>query len=107
MDWHPAPDADPRKPQHPITDSQARDNWRAWAAWLRSSRLDGLAALLLEAAGPVGFVSAQLLYMGRPLIGPGAAQLAGLLESGESTKEFLTYLSTEGEEVRQSLKEQA
>jgi hypothetical protein len=63
---------------------------------LRRQKLDGLAILLLEAAGPLNFIAAQLLYIGQPLVPPGAgAQLnaiAQLLEQDDEARNFAALL---------------
>jgi len=96
MDSHQVSDAVITKFPAPPRESYLRDTWRGWGDMLRRRRLAGLAAWLLEAGRPLALVSAQFLYMGWPLFGPGAATLAKLLESEDNTTEFLAYLGSGG-----------
>jgi hypothetical protein len=66
--------------------------WQDWGEQVRRRNLSGLVAWLLDAARPVAFISAQLLYMGSPFIGVGAQRIAGLLESDEAADAFADYL---------------
>jgi len=72
--------------------SNSRRRWRHWGNALRKHELQDLAAWLLEAAGPFALISAQLLYMGTPLLGSEAHHLARLLESDENRLEFVRLL---------------
>lgn len=64
-----------------------------WGARLRALRLDGLAVALLDAAGPLRILGAQMLYIAQPALGlfggrDTAGELARLLEDPDS----LAYL---------------
>ena len=48
---------------------QARSDWSKWAESLRRLKLDGFAAWLLEAGGPLTILGAQAVYMSQPFIG--------------------------------------
>ncbi len=73
-----------------------RAYWPMWMDSLRRLKLDGIAAWLIEAAGPLNMVAAQLLYIGQPLASPRAgAQLnaiAQLLEQGDEARTFAALL---------------
>jgi hypothetical protein len=75
--------------------SKSREQWQQWGNTLRKYQLHDLAAWVLEAAGPLALISAQLLYMGMPLLGPRAGRLAHLLESDEDTRDFLRILEAD------------
>jgi hypothetical protein len=82
---------------HPVT----RPDWSTWAAFLREHRLDGLAAWLLEAAGPLTLLVAQFLYVGGPLFRPTFTPLqinglARLLEDPQQARDFAAFLREEG-----------
>lgn len=77
-----------------------RELWPVWAAALRRWRLDGAAAALVEGAGPLSMLLAQLMYIGQPLAqatGPGAsyAALARLLDNPQQAAQFAAYLREE------------
>ncbi len=76
---------------------EARSTWPAWSEFLRSRGLEGLAAWVLEAAGPLTVLGAQALYLGSPLLRPMLPEdqveaLAGLLEDPEETHAFTSFL---------------
>jgi hypothetical protein len=71
---------------------KSRQRWQHWGNVLRKRELQDLAAWLLEAASPLALISAQLLYMGTPLLGSDAGHLARLLESEEDRQEFVDSL---------------
>lgn len=48
--------------------SSDRHIWRIWARNLHKWGLAGWAALLLEAAGPLNLIAAQMIYMVHPLV---------------------------------------
>ncbi len=63
---------------------------------LRRQGLAGLAGFVLEAAGPLNIVGAQLIYAGQPLL-PGAREgawgaLAQMLEEEDETRAFTALL---------------
>ena len=79
---------------------ESRPDWTAWADFLRQRGLDGLAAWLLEAAGPLTVLGAQFLYLGGPLLRPAVPPtqlnlLAALLEDPEQARSFAAYLRRE------------
>jgi hypothetical protein len=79
-----------------------RDHWREWSEVLRRHRLEGIAAWLLEAGGPLSLISAQLLYVGEPWLGGGAHELARLLESDAESMAFVRYLESGSHDVPES-----
>jgi hypothetical protein len=71
--------------------------WRIWAGYLQRLGLDGFAAGLLEAAGPLSLIMAQLLYIGQPFFPSMAAQaqfhaFSELLEDCTETRSFIKFL---------------
>jgi hypothetical protein len=70
--------------------------WTQWIESLRRLGLDGLAAWLLEVAGPFNLIGAQLLYMGQPFVAPqwnnGINALANLLEQEDEARAFAALL---------------
>ena len=70
--------------------------WPEWIDALRSRGLDGFAAWLLEAGGPIHIVGAQLLYLGQPFVsnqaGDGIRALASLLEQEDEARAFAARL---------------
>ena len=79
---------------------KSHDPWPSWAAFLRRYRLENIAAWLLESSGPLAIVSAQLIYMGGPLLQPFLRRdqmdaLAILLENQDEGQAFLAYLHEE------------
>jgi hypothetical protein len=73
-----------------------RAYWPLWIDSLRKQGLTELAAWLLEAAGPLNILGAQLLYLGQPFIPSAAAQgwhaLANLLEQEDESRAFSALL---------------
>jgi hypothetical protein len=85
------------------TDSvpELRACWPQWAAFLHHRSLESLAAWLLEAAGPLGALGAQAVYLGEPLLRPlfsnrQLASLVSLLENDGEAHAFAAYLREEG-----------
>ena len=75
---------------------QARSDWSKWAESLRRLKLDGFAAWLLEAGGPLTILSAQAVYMSQPFIGgKNLNSLAQMLEEDDQTQAFARYLRGE------------
>lgn len=70
--------------------------WSEWAETLRRRGLDGFAAWFLEAAGPLNILGAQLLYIGKPMLGSNWDEriqaAARLLEDDEESQAFIEYL---------------
>ena len=54
-----------------------------FVAWLHRAGLDTVAADVLEAAGPLAFLGAQLSYIAEPFVGQGAADFGRQLERPE------------------------
>ncbi len=58
--------------------------------------MEGFATWILEAAGPLNFIGAQLIYIGKPFLNPGweehAKAIARLLEDEEEARAFIEYL---------------
>ena len=73
-----------------------RTYWPQWTESLRRMGLDGFAAWLLEAGGPVNILGAQLLYIGQPFAtrqaGGGIRALANLLEQEDEARAFAALL---------------
>ena len=78
-----------------------RKFWPEWARFLHRWGLDNVAAALLETAGPLTIILAQLVYFSQPLIGQGQSTrqrlqaLAGLFEDQEESRSFAIYLREE------------
>lgn len=77
--------------------------WQTWAEHLHRWGVGDFAASFLEAARPVNLVSAQLVYIGQPVLSAflpaeHLAALAGTLEDPEETLAFIQVL-------RQALRE--
>lgn len=79
-----------------------QERWRQWGDALRRHQLQGIVGWLLEASGPLALVAAQLLYIGRPLLGTRAHELAQLLESDEQLLEFAGYLQSGTSSIQRS-----
>ena len=75
---------------------QPRSEWSIWAESLRRFKLDGLAAWLLEAGGPLTILGAQAVYLGQPFLGGNKLDsFARMLEEEEETQAFARYLRGE------------
>src|SRR5688572_5564152 len=75
---------------------QARSDRSTWAESLRRLKLDGFAACLLEAGGPLTIPRAQALYTSQPLIrAKNLHSLAQILEEDDQTQRFARYLRGE------------
>ena len=72
-----------------------RPLWSDWANQLRRLKLDSIAAWMLEAGAPVTLLSAQALFIARPLLGPGSEAFAHLLEEDDEVRAFAAYLREE------------
>jgi hypothetical protein len=71
---------------------------KKFVRWLRQMGLNGLAASLLEAAGPLASVGAQVTYMIEPLIGTRDSQISELartLEDPEGVLQLIEALRSE------------
>jgi hypothetical protein len=74
--------------------------WDGWAQKLHRWGLDGFVASLLEAAGPLTVLGAQVVYILQPLFGRRASgrgmnMLAEMLEEPEQVRLFVHYLREE------------
>lgn len=74
--------------------------WSRWARFLHRWGLEDFVAALLEAAGPLQFFAAQMLYVGEPLLSgalkPGEWQaLVKLLEDQRESRSFAAFLREE------------
>ena len=77
--------------------------WHSWARTIHKWGLANLVAAVLESAGPIALLGAQIVYVSQPLLQPialpGRLQaLADLLENPRHTRAFLDIL--EGERSR-------
>ncbi len=77
-----------------------RDRWEPWAHFLQRFEMEKPAAFLLEAAGPLTILLAQVVYLGQPLLGRSKNRadweaLAGMLEDPAQAKAFANYLKEE------------
>ncbi len=74
--------------------------WPVWARFLQRRGLAGIAAGIIDAAGPFAFVGAQAIYLGQPLFDQhGSANslraIATLLEDRAELQEFAAFLKEE------------
>jgi hypothetical protein len=81
--------------------SEGHPLWSQWAQFLRGRGLENLAAWVLEAAGPLTALGAQLLYLGGPLLRPALTggqldSLASLLENSDEARDFAAFLREAG-----------
>jgi hypothetical protein len=77
-----------------------RSFWPDWAHFLHQWGLTELAAALLESAGPLNVILAQLVFAGRPLLGQVVPEerikaLAGLFEDQEESRSFAAFIREE------------
>lgn len=77
--------------------STDQPTWSAWARFLRRWGLQEVIASLLEAAGPLNLLLAQLVYLGKPLLAqslqPDALDvLAQMLEEPACRQNFVNLL---------------
>ncbi len=71
--------------------------WRVWSDKLHMWGVDGLAAGMLEALGPLTTLGAQMIYLGQPLLRGVTPDghlnaLAQMLENSAQTRAFVEYL---------------
>ena len=73
-----------------------RSYWPQWTESLQRLGLNGFAAMMLEAGGPINIIGAQILYIGQPFVSPqasnGLAALANLLEEHDEAQAFAAIL---------------
>lgn len=74
--------------------------WVSWAHFLHRFDLERPAAYLLEAAGPLSILLAQMLYLGQPFLTDAKnrqswSAMAKLLEDPGEVKAFAEYLKEE------------
>ena len=75
---------------------QQRSEWSKWAESLHRLRLDGFAAWLLEAGGPLTILGAQAVYLSQPFLGGKKLDaLAHMLEEDKESQAFARYLRGE------------
>jgi hypothetical protein len=72
-------------------------NLQRWADLLQGWGVHQVAAALLEAAGPLNLVGAQLVYLSQPVLNSlvdddSLSSLAGMLEEPDQTKTFIQIL---------------
>ncbi len=81
-----------------------RSFWSEWARKLNQWALAEMTAALLEGAGPVNLILAQMIYGGRPLLGlmfssqsmnDQLTAFAGMMEDQEEARSFAAYLREE------------
>jgi hypothetical protein len=71
--------------------------WRIWVKSLHRWGVEDLVASLLEAAGPLTIIGAQLIYIGQPILNgvfPDGhlSVLTGTLEDDDQRDAFVSYL---------------
>jgi hypothetical protein len=71
--------------------------WQSWAENLHRWGIKDWVATLLEAAGPLGLLGAQAIYLSQPLLGTlvpanHLSALARMLEEPSQVKSFATFL---------------
>jgi hypothetical protein len=74
-----------------------RHIWRAWAYFLQRWGMKELAASLLEAAGPLSILSAQVFYVTQPFykqtrINSHLEAISRVLDDRQTTQAFLEFL---------------
>jgi len=74
-----------------------RHIWQKWVDSLQRWGLSDLAAIFLDAFGPLNLLGAQFVYIGRPLLDQFLPDghthaLANMLEDSTQTQEFVTFL---------------
>ena len=73
-----------------------RRYWPQWTESLHQLGLNGFAAMLLEAGGPINIIGAQFLYIAQPFASPqasaGLSALANLLEQEDEARAFAAIL---------------
>ena len=84
------------------TDSMQKERsfWPEWARFLNQWGLTELAAVLLEATGPLNLFLAQAVYAGRPFFGQGIPEerlkaFVSLFENQEESRKFAAFIREE------------
>lgn len=77
-----------------------RHIWQGWAQKLHSWGLGDWTATVLESAGPLTWLGAQIVYLGQPLLKQTAPDnqvqaLVKLLENPENAETFISMLREE------------
>jgi hypothetical protein len=75
--------------------------WPGWARFLQRFGIQQSAATVLEAAGPLTWLLAQVVYLGQPFLNGSQSggqwqALAALLEDRAESRSFATFLREEG-----------
>jgi hypothetical protein len=71
--------------------------WRVWAGILYRWGLEGWAASVIEALGPLSILGAQIVYLGEPFLGsivptPHLKALGEMLDEPDQAREFASFL---------------
>ena len=74
-----------------------RPLWQNWARILQHWGVDGIAAYLIEAGGPLSILAAQAIYVGQPFLRQSMPEgqllaLANLFENQEEGHLFAAFL---------------
>ena len=84
------------------TDIMQKDRsfWSEWAGFLQQWGLTEFAAVLLNAAGPLSVLMAQVLYAARPFTSPWLREesltaLADLFEDQDESRSFAAFIRKE------------
>lgn len=74
-----------------------RSQWAQWAHFLQRWGIRQPASAILEAAGPLSIIAAQLIYLGQPFLGGSRSlqDFAQLLENKEESRSFAAFLREE------------
>lgn len=77
-----------------------RSYWPEWARFLQQWGLDDIVAAMLEAAGPVNLLLAQVVYAGQPILrkmvpGESLDALTILIEDQGESRSFAAFLREE------------
>lgn len=80
--------------------AENRPYWEGWAHFLQRWGLRAPASAVLEAAGPLSIILAQLIYIGQPFLGRSSGEnqwqaLANLLENQAESRSFAAFLREE------------
>lgn len=80
-----------------MADHLYQAHWEEWARFLQRWGIRQPASALLEAAGPLSILAAQMIYLGQPFLGHSASlrNFAQLLENKEESRSFAAFLREE------------